>query len=69
MDRSKRQWKHDNSNLLDAVKSVIRGKFITIQAYLKKQEISNKQPNLTPKATRKRRTKKKIPKLIEWKKS
>ena len=30
-----------------------RGKFYTIQAYLKKQE-TDKQPNLTPKETRKR---------------
>ena len=36
-----------------------RGKFIAIQAYLKekkKRAISNKQPNLIPKATRKRKT-------------
>ena len=54
-------------NLWDAAKAVLRGKFIAIQAYLKKQEttnISNKQPNLTPKAIRKRRTKK-TPKLAE----
>ena len=40
-------------NLWDAAKAVLRGKFIAIQSYLKKQEtrnISNKQPNLTPKA-------------------
>ena len=36
---------------------MLRGKFITIKAYLKKQETSNQQPNLTPTATRKRRTK------------
>ena len=34
-----------------------RGKFYTIQAYLKKQE-TDKQPNLTPKETRKRTKKK-----------
>ena len=46
-------------NLWDTVKAVLRGKFIAIQAYLKQQEkISNKQPNLTPKAIRERRTKK-----------
>ena len=55
-------------NLWDATKSVLRGKFIA-QFYLKKQEIyssilpqetrniSSKQPNLTPKAIRERRTK------------
>ena len=47
-------------NLRDSVKTVLRGRFIAKQAYLKKQrEISNKQPNFTSKATRKRR----IPKL------
>ena len=42
-------------NLWDAAKAVLRGKFIPIQSYLKKQE---KQPNFTPKTTRKRRKKK-----------
>ena len=37
-------------NLWDAGKAVLRGKFIVIQAYLKKQE-KLKQPNFTPKAT------------------
>ena len=49
-------------NLWDAAKEVLRGKFIAIQAYLKKQtnkqKISCKQSNLTPKAIRERRTKK-----------
>ena len=36
-------------NLLDAIKAVLRGKFIDIQTYLKKKETSNKQPNVTPK--------------------
>ena len=34
---------------------MLRGRFIAIQAYLKKQE-KLKQPNFTPKATRQRRT-------------
>ena len=34
-------------------KTVLRGKFIAIQSYIRKQEkISNKQLNLTPNATR-----------------
>ena len=42
-------------NLWDAAKVVLRGKFIAIQSYFKKQE---KQPNFTPKTTGKRKTKK-----------
>ena len=50
-------------------KAVLRGKFIEIQSYLKKQETSQiKKPNLTPKAIRERRLKK-TPKLGEGKKS
>ena len=41
-------------NLWDTVKSVLRGRFIAIQAYFKKQEKSQ-IPNSTPKATRKGR--------------
>ena len=36
-------------NLWDVEKAVQRGKHIAIQAYLKKQEDSNTQPNTTPK--------------------
>ena len=39
-------------NLWDTVKTVLRGRLIAIQAYLKKREKSNKSPNSTPKATR-----------------
>ena len=43
-------------NLWDAAKAVLSGKFIAIQAYLRKQEkSSNKQPNFTSKAARERR--------------
>ena len=43
-------------NLWDAAKAVLRGKFIAIEPYLKKQEkTSNRQPNFTPKKTGKRR--------------
>ena len=41
-------------NLWDAAKAVLRGKFIAIQSYLKKQE-EHGIPNFTPKATGKRR--------------
>ena len=34
-------------NLWDTAKRVLRGKFLMIQAYLKKRKISNKQPNST----------------------
>ena len=40
-------------NLWKAAKAVLRGKFLAIQSYLKKQE---KQPKFTPKTTGKRRT-------------
>ena len=43
-------------NLWDSVKAVLRGRFIAIQAYLKKQEKkSNRKTNFTPKATKKKR--------------
>ena len=45
-------------NLWGAAKAVLRGKFIAIQAYLKKQEKSLIKSNLTPKGTRERRTSK-----------
>ena len=42
--------------LWDTVKAVLRGKFIEIQAYLKKQEKSQiNKPNSAAKATRKGR--------------
>ena len=48
-------------NLWDAGKAILRGKFIAIQAFLKKtRKISNKQLNLPPKRIRKRRTNKTI---------
>ena len=47
-------------NLWDAAKAVLRGKFMVIQAILKKtRQISNKQPNLSPTRIRKR-TKSKV---------
>ena len=51
----------DNKNMMiqwDTVKAVLRGMFIAIHSYLKKQKkISNKQPNLTHKAIRERKNK------------
>ena len=43
-------------NLWDAAKALLRGKFIAIQAYIKKQETSRIN-NLAPKAIRERRAK------------
>ena len=41
-------------NLWDSVKTMLRGRFIAIQVYLKKQE-KNQMNNFTPKATSKTR--------------
>ena len=40
--RDKCKQKHDDPNLWDASKAVLRGKSITIQHYLKKKEKSQK---------------------------
>ena len=42
-------------NLWDTVKAVLRGRFIALQAYLKKQEKNQINNLTTPKATRERR--------------
>ena len=52
-------------NLWDIVKEVLRRKFTAIPG---NKKISNKQPNLRPKAPRERSTKKN-PKLVDGKKS
>ena len=65
MKKSKEKLKitkrHEHSihqNLWDTAKAVLRGKFISIQIYLKKQEHSKtKKFNFISKRTRKRRTK------------
>ena len=44
-------------NLGNAAKMVRRGEYIAIQAYLKKQEVSNMLPNPTPKGTEKENNK------------
>ena len=38
ISRNKWQWKHNNSKLMGHSKIFLRGKFIAIQSYLKKQE-------------------------------
>ena len=40
MHRNEWKWKHNNPKHWDIVKSVLRGRFIAIKAYLKKQEKS-----------------------------
>ena len=57
-------------NLWDAANAVLRGQFIAIQSYLKKQE-KNKKDYLTLhlKQLEKEEQKKKNPKLVEGKKS
>ena len=57
-------------NLQDAAKAVLRGKFIGIQSYLKKQE-KHRLDNLTLhlKQLEKEEEQQKIPKLVEGKKS
>ena len=48
-------------NLWDAAKAAIRGKFIVYTSLPQEtRNISNKQPKLTPKGTRERRTKHKV---------
>jgi len=53
---------HDRWN---AGKAVLRGRFIEIQAFLKKQEKNLKQPNLPPKELEKGQTKSKVNKKKE----
>ena len=38
MHRNEWTWKHNNPKPMGSVKAVLRGRFIAIQAYLKKQE-------------------------------
>ena len=48
------KWKHNNPNLWDIVQTVLRGRFIAIQALPQSRETSNKHPNFTAKATSKK---------------
>ena len=45
--------KNVSPNLWDVPKAVLRGKYIAIQAYLKKQEVSNTHRNPTPEGAEK----------------
>ena len=65
--------KNDNENmttqsLWDAVKAVLRGTFIAMQSYLKKQE-RHKIDNLTLHVKQLEKEEQKTPKLVEGKKS
>ena len=55
-------------NLWDAAKAVLRGKFITIQSYLKKQE-KHQIDNLTLHLKQLEKEEEKTPKISEGKKS
>ena len=55
-------------NLWDAAEAVLRGKFIAIQSYLKKQE-KHRIDNLTSHLKQLEKEEPKIPKLVEEKKS
>ena len=55
-------------NLWGAAKAVLRGKFIAIQSYLKKQE-KHKIDNLTLHLKQLEKEEQKYPKLVEGKKS
>ena len=68
MHRNKWKWKHNTQNLLDTIKAVLRGKFMAIQAYLKKQEKSQIN-NLTLHLKQIEREEMKTPVLVEGKKS
>ena len=60
--RNKQQWKHDTQILRDAAKAVLRGKFIVIQSYLKKQE-KHRINNLTLHLKQLEKEEQKIPKI------
>ena len=55
-------------NLWDAAKAVLRGEFIAIQSYLKKQE-KHRIDNLTLHLKQLEKEEQKTPKLVEGKKS
>ena len=59
MHRNKRQWKHDDPKPMGCSKSSSKREvYGNSTSPQEPRKISNKQPNLIPKATRERRTKK-----------
>ena len=69
MPRGNENWNMTYQNLWDAAKVVLRGKLVAIQAYLRKQEKSNKlslhlkeleRKEVKPKSSRRKE-------IIEWK--
>ena len=57
MTRNKWQWKHDNWKPMGHTKRGAKREIYSNTSLLQEiRETSNKQPNLTPKATRKRTT-------------
>ena len=69
MNRNEWKWKHDNPKPMGFSKTVLRGRFIGIQAYLKKQK-KNQINYLTLHLKQLEKKKKwKTPKLVEGKKS
>ena len=60
--------KNTTQNLWDTAKAVLRGKFIAIQSYLKKQE-KHRIDNLTLHLKQLKKEEQKTPKLVEGKKS
>ena len=68
MHRIKWKYKHDNPNVWDSVKAVLREWFIGIQAYLKKQE-RKKKNSITLHLCLLQKKKWRTPKLVEGKTS
>ena len=52
----KQKWKHIDPKSMGLSKTILRGKFIRIQTYLRKQEKSQINSNHSPKGTRRRTT-------------
>ena len=67
MHRNNWKWKHNNPNLWDSANAVLRGGFIAIQAYFKKQE-KHQINNLTLHLKQLKKDRK-TPQLVEGKKS
>ena len=68
MHRNEWKWKHNNPNSVGHYKTVLRGEFIAIQAYLKKQE-KNQINNLILHLKQLEKEEMENPELVEGKKS